>query len=152
MKTLKLTKKVYPAQLWKRALAYLIDSLIISTVILYPFNKYLTSISKDIISILKAEIQITTTATLSILTLTYLYFVLMEGTTRQTIGKMMMNVYITSTRKELNITQILLRNITKPFTIVLIIDTLYMIFKRVPQRLFDTFAGTTVVEQGVEMK
>ena len=152
MKTLKITKKFYPAALWKRVIAYFLDSIIINIIILYPFNKYLSNIGNDIISILKSEIQLMAVATVSIILITYLYFALLELTTKQTIGKMVMNIYVASLRKKLSITQILLRNITKPFTIILAVDTLYMIFKKINQRLFDVFSGTVIVEQGVIMK
>jgi|SRR3989344_59200 len=152
MKPLKITKKYHTTPLWKRVVAYLIDNLIISMFILYPFNNYFTNLGSNIIDILKNELQITAGAAFSAVLLTWLYFILLEITTRQTIGKMAMNIYVASLRKDLNITQIILRNITKPFTLILAIDTLYMIFKKTNQRLFEVFSGTIVIEQEVIMK
>ncbi len=152
MKPLRFTKKTYPAPLWKRVAAYLIDTIIISAIILYPFNNYLKNLDTGLISLLKSEMQITAGATFSIMLLTLLYFIIMEMLIKQTIGKMIMKIYVTSTTRELTLAQVILRNITKPFTIILAIDTLYIIIKRTPQRLFDVFSRTLVIEEGVTLR
>src|SRR3989344_5450695 len=86
---------------------------------------------------------------LIIVLLTLLYFVILEFKYEQTIGKMFFDIYVASEKGDLSMQQIILRNITKPFSIVFIIDVAYMLFKRYNQRLFEVFSNTLVVEKGV---
>src|SRR3989344_2857548 len=76
------------------------------------------------------------------------YFSVLEYKIRQTLGKIIMGIYVISlSDKELRFSQALLRNITKPFSIVLLVDVIYMFFKGGNQRLFDVFSRTAVVEK-----
>lgn len=152
MKTLRFINKEIPASLIKRGIAYLIDILILEFVILYPitsrFNNlknfsdlFNNSITKDFAGL-----------TVIIILLTLCYFVLFEYLLTQTIGKMVFNINVRSVEGELKLKQVLLRNITKPFSLILLIDVAYMLFKRGHQRLFDVFSNTIVVEKGVVIK
>ena len=148
MKTVRIQNKDYNAPIWKRALAYIIDSLILNLVVILQFNS-----SFEKISLLKPEINAGIVMTSSIIIILQLfYFTILEYKLQQTIGKALMNLYVKSTTKELKFTQILLRNITKPFGIILLIDVIYMIYKKGNQRLFEVLSNTEVVERGVELR
>ena len=92
-------------------------------------------------------------ASLIIIVLQLFYFTILEYKLQQTIGKTLLNLYVKSTiNNELTFIQVLLRNITKPFGIILLIDVIYMIYKKGNQRLFEVLSNTQVVEKGVVIK
>ena len=154
MKTARIFNKEVPASLWKRLLAYILDVLIINLIVIIPFSPALKNLEKDIPNLLfnqnnKELIMISTIITI----LTLFYFIALEFKTRQTIGKMALGIHVSNIeRKELTITQIIMRNLTKPFTLILIVDTVYMFFKKTNQRLFEVFSRTQVVENEVIIK
>ncbi len=146
---LNITSKLVAANLWKRFLAYVIDFLIINLFISLPFEKYIKNVS---LNLLISGDETIFKISLVIAGLTLLYFVLLEQITKQTIGKMILNIYVASKEKELRLQQTILRNLTKSFPIVLLVDVLYMFFKKTNQRLFEVFSGTYVVEKGMILK
>ncbi|HLC85876.1 MAG TPA: RDD family protein [Candidatus Nanoarchaeia archaeon] len=151
MKTVKLMNKENPAPLWKRFLAYIIDVLAINIAAILPLQSILINSESNVRNLLLRESSKEIAAvSILIMLFTIFYFAALELKTKQTLGKIIMNIYVTSTDKtELTLSQAILRNITKPFTLVLIIDVLYMIFKRTNQRLFEVFSRTQVVERGM---
>jgi len=138
--------------LWKRVLAYVIDSLILSFAVLSPltrpweeqvqgetFTEILTafsgSFSGDFLFLLFA---------ISLLVLTY--WSVMEYAFGQSIGKIFLGLRVESTRKKpLTFLQAVLRNVTKLSTVLLVLDTLYLLFKRTDQRYFEVLSDTHVV-------
>ncbi len=145
---LNLSTKNLPAAFWKRVLAYVIDMLIINLIIISPFEGFFRKFEKTSALFFKTQVNKNfLMITLVIVLLTLAYFVLLEYLTKQTIGKMVLNIYVGSIIKELSLQQVVLRNITKPFSIVLLIDIIYMFFKKTNQRLFEVFSGTIVVEK-----
>ncbi|MEK6955686.1 MAG: RDD family protein [Nanoarchaeota archaeon] len=149
MKTVRMLNREYSASLWKRALAYLIDSIILNFVVVLQFDGSFSQLK-----LLKPEINTgIIMASLIIIVLQLLYFTILEYKLQQTIGKAILNLYVKSTLNgELKFTQVLLRNITKPFGIILLIDVIYMIYKKGNQRLFEVLSNTQVVEKGVVIK
>ncbi len=94
-----------------------------------------------------------TIITTIIVALSLFYFTALEYKIGQTFGKMLLNLYIGNLKdkkKRASLGQIFVRNLTKPFPVVLAIDTAYMFFVRGRQRLFEKFSGTEVV--GVRWK
>ena len=113
------------SSLWKRH-SYLIDTIILNFVVVLQFNG-----SFNELNLLKPEINTgIIMASLIIIILQLLYFTILEYKLQQTIGKAILNLYVKSTNNELKFTQVLLRNITKPFGIILLIDVIYMIYKK----------------------
>ncbi len=148
MKSVRLATKIVPARFWKRFLAYLIDITIINIAAVIPLQPFLNKFQVGITSILAGNTGEKIAAlSMIVAILTLFYFSAMEFKAKQTIGKMILRIYVTSTnKKEITIYQAILRNVTKPFTLLLIIDTLYMLFKRTNQRLFEVFSSTQTVE------
>ena len=154
VKSLNVKIKNVPASFWKRFLAYLVDMLIINLVVLIPFDKHITRFDGKWLDFImntgtnKSFMAIT----LFIVLFTLVYFMFLEYVYRQTIGKMFFNIYVESVKDELSLQQTILRNIIKPFSVVLAVDVAYMFFKKGHQRLFEIFSGTQVVEKGVILK
>ncbi len=148
---MKKTKKI--ASKTRRFFAYLIDILILDLIIVYPFKNLLKSFNLDLnwnnINQLSqiSNYGLLLTIGLSIGILSLLYWVFMEWKLKQTIGKMIFNIKVIS-EGNLEFWQALVRNISKPINILLLVDILYMLINKTHLRLFDKLAKTEVV--GVE--
>ena len=141
-------KKILPnVALWKRIIAYLIDLLVISFVIMTPlmrFSEQPNSFSEIFTSITSQE-TIMVSIIVSLLSLFYWSF--LEYKFGQSVGKIIMKLSVRSSlRKKLTFTQTTIRNITKLSTILIILDTLYMLYKKGNQRYFEIISKTKVIE------
>ncbi len=136
-----------PAPLWKRGLAYIIDMIIVNVFIISPFNPIFKGVRftniKDIYSISNPNLFL---ALVIISILTILYFTILEYKLRQTLGKSLLNISVISLNKKLTFSQTLLRNLTKPFVILLIIDTFYIIVSK-DQRYLEKISKTKVIQE-----
>ena len=139
--------------LWKRALAYIADILVVNLVIVLPFKTIIKNLSitsdanpfnflaSTSLSSLKPLIYIS----IVIAILTILYWSMLEYSIQQSIGKILFRIKVMSTNKrKLSFWQCLVRNITKISTIVLLIDSLYMI-KSHHLRYFEKISSTKVI-------
>ncbi len=147
-------KKSNPASFWKRLIAYIIDVAILSVVVSYPFRQIINNIinGKDFISTYDFFInnpeQLTKLILISIIigVLYLIYWIILEYRLQQTIGKIIMNIQVVSETKSLTLSQVFLRNLTKVSTLLLVIDSLPLIFNK-QKRIFDRLANTMVVEK-----
>lgn len=131
----------YPS-LWKRAFAYLIDILLLNFAIIFPFKSILKPLQNEkIIEIGKFIDLNILLALLSISLLSYVYFVYLDYKLQKTIGMIVFGL-ISKTKGEFTLQKSLLRNITKPFSILLILDALYMIYKGGYQRYTEKISDT----------
>ena len=163
MKRLNLPKEktfIGPALIWKRIAAFFIDVIVINLVVLFPFRKLFQSISPKDYSFSEAyKILSTGTNYSSFIThisfvmsiLIILYFLMLEKKMGQTIGKMLMRIYVVSDNNNLKAWQLLTRNLAFipifPFVLLWIIDPLFMFFTKTNQRLTEILSRTRVVEK-----
>ena len=129
--------------LWKRIIAYLIDTLILTGVVFYPLSKKL-EIQNSLEFILKNPSQYIL-ITIVIALLTILYWAILEFQIQQSFGKMLMRIKVRSKTKILTFSQCFIRNISKISSLFLIIDTLYMVIKNTNQRYFEKLSNTEVI-------
>ena len=163
MKRLNLPKErtfVGPALLWKRIAAFFIDMAIINLFVLFPFRSlFQNMVPKDYsfseaYNLLSTSIGYTkyiSSVSFVISILIILYFVMMERKMQQTIGKMLMKIYVSSDNESLKAWQLLARNIVFipifPFILLWVIDPLFMFFTKTNQRLTEILSKTRVVER-----
>ena len=80
-----------------------------------------------------------------------LYFIMLEKKMNQTIGKMIVKIYVASDNKDLKTWQLLVRNLVFipifPFVLLWILDPLFMFFTKTNQRLTEILSRTRVVEK-----
>ena len=129
------------ASFWKRVFAYIIDVLIVDVVVVYPFEKYfgkMNGFSFNISGNLLVAVVI-------IAILTVFYWAILEYSMRQSIGKMVMGIYV-STTKKFTFWQFIVRNIPKISSLTIILDSLYMLRTRQHQRYFEKLSNTEVLE------
>lgn len=156
---MKLKVKLFPAALWKRAFAYVIDVFVINLVIIMPFQKVLEELGKGFADrgffetykiLTQTELQAILPKLLFIFTiisfLSVLYWAVLEYKIGQSVGKILFNIYVKSQTEKLTFWQCFLRNVTKVSTLPLILDASYMIFTRSYQRYFEKISKTFVVE------
>ncbi len=146
MKAAKVVNRPIPARLWKRAVAYGIDVFALNFVLLLPLHQILPTISLQQFSwnLFAAVDRSLILLTTFIAILTLGYWVALEWKLHQSLGKMFMKLYVIG--QPYTFQQILLRNLTKPFSLLFLIDVLYLLFKGGHQRLFEVFSNTQVVE------
>ena len=145
-----------PALVWKRALAFFIDMLIINFIILFSFRRLFQEIIPASLSFREtfklvnapglSSLIFTTSVFAAILMI--LYFTILEGRLKQSIGKIFTNIYITSETKELKLWQLLVRNLFLipffPFILLWIIDPIFMLFTKDNKRLSEILSKTKV--------
>lgn len=138
------------ASLWKRVIAYLIDSLIIGFIVLWPIKSAVKA--NGFMSIKEAfktapvfslKIGI---ISLIISIITILYWAIMEYKLNQSVGKIILGIKVVSGRKDLVFKQCVIRNLTKFSSFLLFLDTLYMIIRKQHQRFFEKLSDTEVIE------
>lgn len=155
VKTITIEKK--QTSMTKRLIAYLIDVIIINLIIIMPFNKNLESLSMyndDFFAAVNFfmnnpdKILQVTLISITIMILSVAYWTILEFKLRQSIGKMIMNIKVVSKKKNFTIWQCIVRNISKPVSLVFLFDVLYLLFNRKEnQRFFEKISDTTVIEE-----
>src|SRR3989338_1498001 len=160
MKNLNLPKEhmfTGPALVWKRGAAFVIDILILAFFGLFPFRSLLESMAPKEASFSETLMSLNsgnsaaffwTYSVISILA--FMYFFLMEKNMSQTIGKKVMNIYVTSDSGRLSAWQALLRNMIFiplfPFDFLMVADPFFMFFMKSGRRLSEILSKTNVVE------
>ena len=163
MKRLNLPKErtfIGPALIWKRIAAFFIDLMIINLVVLLPFRALFRSIIPKDYSFSEAYrllgsstdyTSFISSVSVVVSILVMLYFLMLEKKMSQSIGKMLMKIYVISDNKVLKTWQLLVRNIVFipifPFVLLWILDPLFMFFTKTNQRLTEILGKTRVVEK-----
>lgn len=143
--------KFNSASIWKRLIAYIVDFIIVNLIVTLPLRGYLNNFNSFNLLLSNTDKNLMAFSFFIIIVLIF-YFAILEYKLGQTLGKMIVGIYVTSTHGKLRFTQCILRNITKPFPIVLLVDVAYMFFKQSNQRLFEVFSSTTVIEKEMNFK
>lgn len=145
------------AALWKRAVAYFIDVLVVNLIIVLPFRKLLEFPSgsfSEVYSYLSSYPEITYSlffVLLSVSLLMVLYWAVFEYKLSQTIGKMAMNISVKSVSGKMSFRSAFVRSISKMSSFLLFLDFLYLVYKKSNQRYLEVLSNTEVVD-GVSLK
>lgn len=141
---------VVKATFFRRVIAYLLDVIIITLVIGLPLgyaydNMDDGSFSKEFIKTPKFNYKDMIMSTLFGM-LTVLYWAVFEFKIQQSPGKSFLGLYVVSTSKEkLTFWRAVTRNVVKVSTLFLILDCLYMFFRKTNQRYTEKIANTQVL-------
>src|SRR3989338_8774514 len=109
-----------PALVWKRAIAFLADFLIINSIIFFPFRKVIQNEIPDMESYSEAynflisnQGYATRLTVISVIMslLSIMYFALIENKAKQTPGKIFMNISVESETKNLTFIQCAARSL-----------------------------------------
>ena len=142
-----------PATLWKRLLAYIVDTLVIGIFVEVSFiglsKKAFGSLSeKTFLSATIPEITLPIVImTLVIAVLSLLYWSVLEYKLGQSLGKMLFKLYVDSETGKLTFAQTLVRNIPKTSSLLLIIDSLALLGAPYYKRFTERWSQTYVVDK-----
>ena len=150
---------IAPASMTRRILAFIIDLIIINLIIALPFRKIFRKLIPTGMSYSAAKIYfqqnpqlLTGLSTIFFIIgiLVVLYFTYLEYKLQQTPGKMLLNLYIVPQGK-ISFWNYLLSNITFipsfPFTLLWIIDPIYMFRSPKNQRFMEKISRILVVQK-----
>jgi hypothetical protein len=147
------------ASLWRRVIAYIIDILLVATVVTYPLQSMFDDIPQQSFTSLFSYLQNHSDLAfrmagvfLAIALLSIFYWTILEYTLHQSVGKLLLNISVVSTTKQFTFFQCFVRNIPKFSNILLILDCSFMFFKGGNQRFFETLSNTEVVQGGYHGK
>ena len=164
MKSLKLPKqKTYevPGGMFKRFLAFVIDLIIVNIVIISPFRGRLMSYIPETSPTDTYEFLMTnpgiaqdiTGMIVIILLFSFLYFVLFDWKLNQTVGKMILKVFVVNEmarKKPITFWQSVVRNaelwLFLIFFPLILIDFIYAFFNKKKQRLAELLSKTSTIE------
>jgi len=146
-----------PALIWKRMLAFFIDLLVINFIILFPFKRLFQRIVPSSLSFEEtfslvndpglSSMIVATSVFVGILMVSY--FMILEGKLGQSIGKILVNIYVVSEIKEMRFWQLLVRSLflmpVFPFILLWIMDPVFMFFTKDNKRLSEVLSKTKVV-------
>ena len=137
-----------------RALAYIIDLLIFFFMILMPFSSIYYNLVGLNVEELSIEESMNNPLILKVLIIGYFsclvifafYLISFEYLLGGSIGKKMLNLTVISKSKNLSLTQIIIRNLTKTVLFnLLAFDCFLMIFDSQKRRVSDYLANTIVI-------
>lgn len=141
--------KEFPAALWKRAVAYLIDSVIIGLLIALPFQNILKGFEDKPFTFFFTNIDVSMQmffVTLVSALILMAYWTIFEFRFQQSIGKMLLNIKVHSLKGSLTVRQAFLRNLSKISTLLLLLDVIYLLVKKGHQRYLEIISNTEVTE------
>lgn len=130
-----------PAPVWKRLLAFFIDFIIIDFFIFASFKKIIRTLVPEnsgfsAYSYLAANPEVSNVliaVSISAGILAMLYFTILEWGLSQTVGKIIMKLYVESDLKQLKLWQCLVRSMfiipVFPFVLLWIVDPVYLFWK-----------------------
>jgi uncharacterized RDD family membrane protein YckC len=154
IKKINLKQGYVPAALWKRAIAYIIDSFIVTFVVAFPLNSVIKFEKRGV----EATYQFFATnpgmaykfVLVSLLSafIAILYWAILEYKYKQSLGKYLMKIDVRSTLKEFTFSQCFMRNLSKINTLFLAIDSLNIFLGKTHQRYLEKMSKTEVVEMG----
>ena len=139
-----MAKKMVVASLFKRFVAFFVDITLLSFAVSMPFEKFVNLPSNigDAISYLETNPQIylkliIVTSLMSILTI--LYFSIMEFYTKQTIGKMLMGIFVVDieNKKSVKFRRYLISNLSMFSDFIFLLDSIYILFNSDKQRFLE---------------
>lgn len=133
----------------KRFASFLVDIIILNTIITKPLASLVEiSIPEKITDLLNLDLRSLFLTMFLVSIINFLYWVILEYKIKQTIGSLIFNIYVKSETKTLTLSQIFIRNLTKLSLILLIIDSIGILFSKKKQRFTEKLSKTLTVENG----
>ena len=132
---------------WKRFASFLVDSLILSTIITKPLSNLIGEPSIENITdifFLDWENIVLVTSLVSIIN--FIYWVSLEYKIQQTLGGLIFGISARSEKGKLTLAQTILRNITKLSTALLILDAIGIFTSKNKQRFTEKLTKTITLQ------
>ena len=123
--------------IFPRVGAYLVDLVLLNLAVVYPFDAILSQVE----GAFSFNAQIVCVALFTVL-LSYIYWTVMDYSFSQTIGKMVFGLRV---KGKLTLRQAFVRNVTKPFSLLLLLDSWKVLLRGAKQRYSEEVSKTWVV-------
>lgn len=120
------------------------EALIIDAIIVTLFVSLIDNILYILLALLNIQVTLAYYPYIVLILVTMGYFTLFEAKTNKTIGKKILNLYVSDSEGYMTYKSAFIRNLTKLFWIPLIFDIIIGKIMNYPSRLFDKLAGTDV--------
>lgn len=133
---------------WKRLFAWIIDSIIISTIVIGLIYLLTTDIPTSIEAATQRDLNLITQ---SIVIANLIYYTILEGSISQTIGKKILGIKVYKVNGEkIGFSYALVRRIGLIVPFLNLIDGASILFTSKNQRIFDIVASTIVIDSKIE--
>ncbi|MBU2639234.1 MAG: RDD family protein [Nanoarchaeota archaeon] len=133
----------------KRLGSFLIDILILNVFITKPLSSLIeTNIPQNITDLFTMDLGNIFFVASLISLINFIYWIILEYKIKQTIGALIFNISVKSETKSLTFLQIFIRNITKLSFLLLIIDSIGILFTKKKQRFTEKLTKTLTIENG----
>jgi len=152
------------APLIKRVISLIIDLTALNFAVFYPFRRLTLGFMsegqgfRDAVSAIESDPALAANLSrlsLAVFSLVFAYFLITQAAQSQTLGQMIMKIYVRSDRKDgkLSFWSVFVRNLFVfpffPLILFWVFDPIFMIVTRTNQRLLELLSKTRTVEQVV---
>ena len=132
---------------WRRFASFMVDGIILSTIITKPLSDLIGEPSvENFTDLFLLDWGNIVLVTFLVSVINFLYWVSLEYKLQQTLGGLIFNISAKSEKGKLTLTQTVLRNITKLSTALLIIDSIGILFSKNKQRFTERLTKTITLE------
>ena len=130
---------------WKRVFALLVDLAVVDLIITRPLSRLISGRIDEISDLLNFSFELVAIS-LVIGLFAVFYWAILEYKIGQTLGALIFKLRARSLNKSMSFSQAFLRNATKMSVVLLLIDSVNILFSEKKQRYFEVLSKTVTVE------
>lgn len=130
---------------WKRVFALLIDLAVVDLIITRPLSGLISGKIDEISDLLNFSFELVVVS-FAIGLLGVFYWAILEYKIGQTLGALIFKLRAKGINKSMSFSQAFLRNITKMSVVLLLIDSVNILFSEKKQRYFEVLSKTVTLE------
>ena len=130
---------------WKRVFALLVDLAVVDLIITRPLSRLISGRIDEISDLLNFSFELVAIS-LVIGLFAVFYWAILEYKIGQTLGALIFKLRAKGLNKSMSFSQAFLRNVTKMSVVLLLIDSINILFSEKKQRYFEVLSKTVTVE------
>ena len=130
---------------WKRVFALLVDLAVVDLIITRPLSRLISGRIDEFSDLLNFSFELVLIS-LVIGLFAVFYWAILEYKIGQTLGALIFKLRARSLNKSMSFSQAFLRNATKMSVVLLLIDSVNILFSEKKQRYFEVLSKTVTVE------
>ena len=131
---------------FRRLFAFLVDLAVVDLIITRPLSKLISEEFNEFSDLLNFSLELVLISIL-IGIFAVLYWTILEYKIGQTLGGLIFKLRARSLNKRMSFPQAILRNATKISIVLLLIDSINILFSEKKQRYFEVLSRTITVEE-----
>ena len=130
---------------WKRVFALLVDLAVVDLIITRPLSRLISGRIDEFSDLLNFSFELVVVSFVIGLFAVF-YWAILEYKIGQTLGALIFKLRARSLNKSMSFSQAFLRNITKMSVVLLLIDSVNILFSEKKQRYFEVLSKTVTLE------